>query len=1100
MAAAAVAAGAAPASYEIRPSPYMPNLRPTVDIKLESDWHNAQWTSVGTIAAQRYRATKDPYYLAIEIVARSWNADRLEENAGRDAVEKMVKDNVVVKDADTLDLYEYACALVPMSYPDTLGELRMRLVKAAPKDVVACQRCLDATLSNFDWVHAQQIAASMDRSFPNERKMLFRNILSTHLLTMTPACPPEKKVLFQTLTRRMIDKAFCQHFEASFDSKKPGRAISTEAEFDLWCEILLSCPKAEVLKTLFQQVVENGEKRRPLAHPISLLKTGNAPVVRRILKYLADIEAWSEVYDVCREIVASATSLNQVDGRSIAERKSEPEAVHEVHAARTAAELAVLAVGTEWSTWSLLLRASRYQPDPEAALKESLDAIESAHDALGVSKRLTRSHSAYCDLAVLHYNFAVEPQEQQQGSENTRLLALATYVINNYRSPSVYDETQAFIEMLSPAEAKQFRTILATNLEQDDVFKRFVTTALRLRVQFTIATHVAAICSACGTELSCQEYCAKCLRQIAITALQQYKVAMSNSELRDNVLPKTPVDPISDFAVIGACALLKLGDAGDGTRPGAPGISALADADVQLVLQAIVLLEAYFAALPKNDALRMMLVKLYLLIGCVSRAKTLWDSFGVKNAILDSLAPLFYDRLSTFAPHFFASTSASGGGNPTSMSPLVSYFDTALRRTYPRGLKDALDYDSYSSIAGLYGFYEKLKTSCSMVMVRTEARRGRRFNQLRNPHCIDDDPLIRNLSTRHKLSEVTDFSCLPNLGRRGSPTITEMLNLGPPQSETRTLLGLIGERFIDIISYAQPKEYKPAKPSQVLAADLLYALEKTEDLLQQLYAVVNRGSGGSSGSSSSNKPVRRVLTAAEHSYYGVLEETMTLYAALIRVCSPDHQQQQPLPEIKTSVEQTINSISDLLQDQASDALSALENNNPGQPSTTTASTLAGIIDLHALGMLRESTTLIKLAAASVSAALDKIRVVDKARAAAKDLAWIEKPLKDLKATCGAVEDKCKARVKSLAAEVGSVPWQSKVRELVLAADVAAVALGADRGDGDEVEEEEKQFRQELTALVRDCASGDARLREWAATVTQSWKELLGGWATVQYLP
>jgi len=64
----------------------------------------------------------------------------------------------VIKDADTLDLYEYACALVPINYPDTIGELRMRLVKATPKDLWACQRCLDATLTSFDWIHAQQVS------------------------------------------------------------------------------------------------------------------------------------------------------------------------------------------------------------------------------------------------------------------------------------------------------------------------------------------------------------------------------------------------------------------------------------------------------------------------------------------------------------------------------------------------------------------------------------------------------------------------------------------------------------------------------------------------------------------------------------------------------------------------------------------------------------------------------------------------------------------------------------------------------------------------------------------------------------------------------
>jgi len=1059
-----------PTSYEIRPSPYMPNLKSTVDIKLESDWHNAQWTSVGTIAAQRYRATKDAYYLAIEIVARSWNADRLEENAGRDAVEKLVRDNVVIKDADTLDLYEYACALVPINYPDTIGELRMRLVKATPKDLWACQRCLDATLTSFDWIHAQQIAASMDRSFPNERKMLFRNILTTHLLTITPACPPEKKMLFQTLARRMIDKSFSQRFEASFDPKKPGRAISTESEFDLWCEIVLSSPKTEVLKSLFQQTADGGEKKRPAAHPISLLCSGNAAVVRKILNYLVDNDAWPEVYQVCQEAVAAATALNNEDAKLIADQGSETEAIRNFHAARSPGDLATLAVGTEWSTWCLLLRASKSQANPEEALKMSLGTIKSAHEALTASKRLTRSHSAYCDLAVLHYNFAGALQEQHKNSDETRLFALATYVNNNYRSPSVYDETQSFIDMLCPAETKTFLTILRTPLESDNAFKRFVMAAISLKVQFTITTRVGAVCSACGCRPSRPSFCERCLRQVATMALQQYKDAISDADLRENVLPKEPVDPSSEFALIGAGALLKLGGAGEYTRSGAPGSTTLAAADIQLVLQAIVLLEAYFSALPKNDALRMMLVKLYLLIGCVSRAKILWDSYGVKNAILDSLAPLFYDRLSTFAPHFFASLSAKDG-NPTRINPLISYFDTALRRTYPRGLKDALDYDSYSSIVGLYGFYEKLKTSCTMVMVRAEARRGRRHTQLRNPNFIDDDPLIQNLTSRHKLSEVTDLSCLPNLGLRGSSTISDMLHLGPPQSESRTLLDLIRERFIDVISYTQPKEYKPAKPSQVLATDMLYALESTEHLLQQLHAVV-----------ADHQHYRSVVTAAEYHYTGVLEETMTLYTALIRACSPEQQQQQQAAEDRSTVEQTAKTISSLLQDQQSDTLWSLS-------TSSTASMLVGIADLHALGMLRESTTLVKLAAASITSYFEKSKVVDKARAA-KELAWIEKPLKDLRSTCSAVEDKCKARVKSLGAEVGSANWQGKVRELVL--DMTA-------GE-DELSEEDKHFSQQITTLVRDCAGGDARLREWTATATQSWKELLGGWVSVQYMP
>lgn len=138
-----------------------------------------------------------------------------------------------------------------------------------------------------------------------------------------------------------------------------------ESEFDLWCEIVLSSPKAEVLKSLFQQVVDNGEKKRPAAHPINLLRSGNASVVRKILKYLVDNDAWPDVYQVCQEVVAAATSLNNEDAKLIADQSLDTEAVRNIHAARGPGDLAILAVGTEWSTWSLLLRASKFQANRE---------------------------------------------------------------------------------------------------------------------------------------------------------------------------------------------------------------------------------------------------------------------------------------------------------------------------------------------------------------------------------------------------------------------------------------------------------------------------------------------------------------------------------------------------------------------------------------------------------------------------------------------------------------------------------------------------------------------------------------------------------------
>lgn len=114
------------------------------------------------------------------------------------------------------------------------------------------------------------------------------------------------------------------------------------------------------------------------------------------------------------------------------------------------------------------------------ALKASLDSIERAYRALEQTHRVTRSHTAYYDLALLHAQFTIDSRTQHQGADNTRLVALATYILHNYRSPSVYDETQSFIELLSPSEVNQFISILANPLKSVSSLSRQMTSSLHL--------------------------------------------------------------------------------------------------------------------------------------------------------------------------------------------------------------------------------------------------------------------------------------------------------------------------------------------------------------------------------------------------------------------------------------------------------------------------------------------------------------------------------------------------------------------------------------------------------------------------------------------
>ena len=65
----------------------------------------------------------------------------------------------MVKDVDALDLLEWASQGLHSQddFPETLGPLKARLVKAAPKDRVAGSRCLESCLLHWDLNSAQQV-------------------------------------------------------------------------------------------------------------------------------------------------------------------------------------------------------------------------------------------------------------------------------------------------------------------------------------------------------------------------------------------------------------------------------------------------------------------------------------------------------------------------------------------------------------------------------------------------------------------------------------------------------------------------------------------------------------------------------------------------------------------------------------------------------------------------------------------------------------------------------------------------------------------------------------------------------------------------------
>lgn len=102
----------------------------------------------------------------VKVCAESRLDDPAAKFAALTALSQYVKDGTEIKDADSIDLLEWATRdLVDEDdFAETLGPLRVRAAKAAPKNKDHATRCLESCLLHWDLVSAQQVCFMMSFS------------------------------------------------------------------------------------------------------------------------------------------------------------------------------------------------------------------------------------------------------------------------------------------------------------------------------------------------------------------------------------------------------------------------------------------------------------------------------------------------------------------------------------------------------------------------------------------------------------------------------------------------------------------------------------------------------------------------------------------------------------------------------------------------------------------------------------------------------------------------------------------------------------------------------------------------------------------------
>lgn len=273
--------------------------------------------------------------------------------------------------------------------------------------------------------------------------------------------------------------------------------------------------------------------------------------------------------------------------------------------------------------------------------------------------------------------------------------------------------------------------------------RKLVVRVLEIKFRYLLTTcpltleHVVVIGEAVEPQRKCRfcsaltdKNCKPCLEGIASAALNAYKVA----EEATDALKGLDKDPRDDLALVASCSLIKL--SGLRQTQASAKLAPLSNVDMSRLLQATALISTQVAKSPSEIPLRLLLVQMYLLLGCASLAYQTWLPLDVKRTIQDALSPLFFDRISSISPGLFQQR------RQPLVEPLTSYYAGCLREDSPVKIWDAFNAGSYISVLDMAAYSDRLRRSCTLAMTVVEDRRATRAHGGRIEGGIDQAPLL----------------------------------------------------------------------------------------------------------------------------------------------------------------------------------------------------------------------------------------------------------------------------------------------------------------------------------------------------------------------
>ncbi|KKA28350.1 hypothetical protein TD95_000243 [Thielaviopsis punctulata] len=951
----------------------LPRLKRGVDLQLQTAYNDNDWPRVARLAAKRATISDRQYHEILKTAAEAQIDLPVSRYAAVVLATKMLKDGTVVADIESFDLLDWATKDVADDdfFITVMGPLRLRSVKSGKWSRAAMLLCFEACLRNWDLASAQQIAAFQDRSFKQERSFLFFNIAVTFLFATSDQCAKDKKALYSTLASRMALKA---NQDTAAAPKNPA---SQEEEVLVYYGIL----SAQGLLKDWQGLLTDES-----LGPIAQCRLGRKEPFLSSLRAFEKFGDWNSIYKLTKAAMTDPESTAETWKPSV--------------------------LASDWALWQYFLKAARHvrEANPEI-VQEVSSRIEAASsdDAPAILRR----------TMILAKILACFELGDSSDSNPDAVKHMAD-MIQNLTVVARFEDLRPLVQRMAPADMHALLQAVSQPAESRKPIDVVLKQALIGKLRFLIATCPGSPASTQDFAAIITDACAR-LQNLSYpgrdSAVDEIAALFKDLDVSETKPIKAELSP--DFAILIAVALIKL----SGLTPGN-----VCFAKMSYLLQAIAVLENQLHITPKDHGVLILLVRLHTLIGSARRASEVWDVLDVKRTIVDSLAPLFLDRLCTVSPVLVSPTILA---SHKITRTVLSYYENVLSTNMPKSVVQAIHAKSYSSLIQIPEYIASLKTSSTRAMGYLERRRATRaFTGKPDDWTLADVPVY---------SETVNFGPFPTLESSTARPIYETLSLGPPPSNERTQLAVLGEKLFSILAFKPPTMYKPS--AAAITAEETYVTEALTRL------------ANSFGRYLTAADLSVKLTPAEFTYYHTLA---LLTHFTLSMCPPT-----PGAVHKPTVDAVIGSLTDL-----TNVISTRLSDSPD--SATKA--LAFFSSLHDLWHLRDT-------ACAVRVCLDYITLFNSrqkpARPPPKDDAA---HMKALAAAAAAASAQAKTWVALAKKAVGEAGFERKIAE---------VAFGAVDGG--------------VTETVRKAADIEGTsAANWAKKIVESWRENIAGWETIKW--